>query len=292
MRITNGMMQRQALTGLQRNLTGLNRIQQQLSSGKRVSKGSDDPVGVTTILQSNSQLRALTQYQRNLDAARARQGVEEQTLQELTQVLERARELGVSQGTGTADTQTRLTTQAEVDRLLDFVVGLGNTQFQGRYIFGGDYADQQPFTGTATNPAAPPQGEIQVEVGPGQRVGMNHSGQEVFVDTGVFTALEDLSAALGADDPDAIRGALTDLDDAFNGVQEIIGDLGARQSTLDIASNNLQALEINLETFRSSVEDTDMEAAVTELVNRQTTFQAAMLANARIMDQSLTDYLR
>lgn len=285
------MIQRQALQGLQRNMADIARLQEQISSGERITRASDDPVGAGGVLQADSSLSAITQYQRNLDAARARQTLEEQTLSEITLVLERARELGIAQGSDNANGDTRAVAQAEVDRLLEFTVGLGNTTFQGRYLFGGQYADRQPFPTTTPDPAAPPTGELQVEIGPGQRVGTNHSGQEVFVDTGVFAALEELSAALGANDPDAIRTALTSIDDAFDGVQELTGDIGARLNSLDVASQNLDALEVNLKSLRSSIADTDFEQAVTDLVNRQNTFQAALAANARILGQSLADYL-
>jgi flagellar hook-associated protein 3 FlgL len=274
-------------------MSGLADLQRQLSSGTRISKPSDDPVGVGTVLQSSGQLRAITQYKRNLEGVRSRQSLEEDTLGQLTLVLERARELAVGQGSSNATTETRLVAQAEVDRLLEFAISLGNTQYQGTYLFGGEYADQIPFNGSTTpNPLAPPQGEMEVEIGPDQRMGMNHSGQEVFVDTGVFQALEDFTAALGADDPVAIGVALNDLVAAHGEVQQLIGDIGGRQNTLDMASQNLEALEINLESLRSSIQDTDMERAVSELVSRQNTFQAALAANAQILGQSLTDYLR
>lgn len=292
MRITNGMIQRQALSGLQNNMSGMSRIQEQIASGTRISRPSDDPVGLGTVLEANSSLSALTQYKRNLEAARSRQTLEEQTLGEITQVLERVRELGVGQGSDTSSAQTRLVAQAEVDQLLEFTRGLGNTTYQGSYLFGGQYADRQPFATTTPDPTAPPSGELEVEVGPGQRIGTNHSGQEVFVDSGVFSAMEELSAALGADDADAIRTALTSVDAAFDQIQSLTGDIGARLNSLEVASQNLDALEVNLKSLRSSVQDTDFEQAVTELVNRQSTFQAALAANAQILGQSLADYLR
>ena len=285
------MIQREALTGLQKNMAGLAELQRQLSSGRRITKPSDDPVGIGTSLEASSSLRALTQYQRNLESARTRQSLEEQNLNELSDILTRAKELGVQEGTATASVETRAAAKAEVDRLLDFALSVSNSQFGGRYFYGGEYSDQQPFPTTTPNPLAPPSGELQVEVGPGQVVGTNHSGQAVFVDTGLFTALEELSTALGANDGAAVRDSLTAIDTAFGGVQELIGDLGARQNTLEITSQNLDALEVNLESLRSSIQDTDFERAVTELVGRQSTFQAALAANAQILGQSLTDYL-
>lgn len=291
MRISNGMIQARALSGLQTNMSGMARLQEQIASGRRINRPSDDPVGVGSVLQTNSSLSALTQYQRNLEAARSRQTLEEQTLGELTNVLERAKELGVAQGTATSNAQTRRVARAEVDRLIEFTQGLGNTTFQGRFLFGGQYADRMPFASTTPDPLAPPSGALRVEVGPGQVVDTNRSGQEIFVDTGVFTAMEELSTALGNDDAEAIRDALTSLDAAFAGVQELVGDVGARLNSLDVAAQNLDALEVNLESLRSSIQDTDFEEAVTELVNRQTTFQAALAANAQILGQSLADYL-
>jgi flagellin-like hook-associated protein FlgL len=104
--------------------------------------------------------------------------------------------------------------------------------------------------------------------------------------------LEALSLALGADSAPDIQASISDLDAAFDAVQMVTADLGGRMNRVDHALENLDSLEVELLTQRSDLQDTDMEEAITKLVNRQVTYQSAMLANSRILNLTLTDYLR
>lgn len=292
MRITNSVLAHEALTTYQSQMRDLNDARQRASTGIRVSRPSDDPVAVAGIMQSSSGLRALEQYQRNLGSAQSRLDLEDSTLAQLTDALGRAKELGVAQASDTSSSATRLTTKAEVDQLVDFAKDLANTQLAGSYIFGGQYADTAPYGGGSLDPTKPPVGTPRVEVGTGRFVDTNHTATEIFLDTDAVASLQALSDALGADDTDAIKAALTRVDSAFGEVQQVVGDLGARQSQLEVAMSNLESLEINLQTFRSGLEDADLAEAVTELVNRQSTLEAAMLSTSKIMNITLTNYLR
>ena len=298
MRITNHIIQRDALTSLQQGYRRVAEAQQQVSTGMRISRASDDPVAAAGAMQSGSALRALEQFHRNIGQAKTRVGAEEGVLNQLGDVLTRAKELAISQAGDTADASTRAAVRAEVDQLLEFVVGLGNTRLGEAYLFGGDQASAAPFQRPPPGDpapvfaAAPPNGTHQTEVAAGQFLKANHNGSEVFLDTGALKALYDLSEALGSGTATDIGAALNQVSSAFGEVQNLLGDIGARSNQLEITSTNLDALEINLRTFKSDLEEVDIEAAVTELVSRQTAFQAAMLATSRVMGMTLTDYLR
>ena len=210
----------------------------------------------------------------------------------VTQLLERAKELGISQAGTNGSAATRLTTKAEVDQLIATAVQLGNQQHEGEYLFGGVQSTTAPFqSGTPPFSAAPPTGSRQREISQAQFVSTNHNGTEVFLDTNVLAALNSLSAALGANDLTAIQTSLAGLDTAHDAVQTLIGDVGARSSQLEVTSNNLIALDTQLRTFKGALEGADMEKAVTELISRQNTYQAAMLATSRVMSLNLADYL-
>ena len=79
---------------------------------------------------------------------------------------------------------------------------------------------------------------------------------------------------------------MTGLDSAFDAVQSITGETGARMNHMDVASSNLDSLSVNLKTFRSGLQDADLAASVTDLVNRQTSLQA------KILNLTMADYLR
>lgn len=293
MRITNNMVSRASLAGLQRALRGVNDAQNRATTGLQVERSSDDPSASSSIMASGSTLRAIDQYKRNINSARARLDREESIMGSVSTMLERAKELGVSQGTGTADAQTRLTAKAEVDQLLQAVVQLGNTSHEGEFLFGGDQSNVAPFNGTtAPYSAAPPTGTRYAEISSALSIRTNHNGTDAFLNSGVLASLEQLSLALGANDQTAIQTSLTSLDSAHANVQVLIGETGAASQQLDVATSNLDALDTSLRTFKSTLQDADIEKAVTELVGRQTAYQSAMLATSRVMSLNLADYLR
>lgn len=297
MRITNNIMQREQLARVQAGLRQLDEAQRRVSSGMRLGRASDDPVAASGAMQARGSLRALEQYRRNVDAATSRAGAEEGVLDRLTETLVRAKELALSQGTDTASDVTRASTRAEVDQLLRFAVGLANTRFGDGYLFGGHRPQTRPYdvadAGTHLDfTTTSPDGELSVEVSAGQTLAVGHDGVAVFEETGALAALRDLGRALGAGDPAAVRVAADALDSALDGVQGLVGDVGARVNALQVTGASLDALETNLATFRSDLEEVDLEKAVTELVSRQAAFQAAMLATSRVLGMNLTEYLR
>ena len=292
MRITNGIIQRSTLANLQLSMRRLLDAQDQATTGKRIRTASDDPIGASKVMQAAGSLRALDQYQRNIASATARLNAEEGTLDQLTTLLERAKELGITQAVATASPTTRATAKAEVDQLLASAMQLGNRQHEGEFLFGGDQSNTAPFQST-TPPfsSTPPTGARRTEISAAQFLTTNHNGTKVFLDTNVLGALHQLSTALGTGDVTGIQTSLTALDSAHDALQNLIGDVGARASQLEVTSNNLVALDTQLRTFKSVVEDVDMEKAVTDLVSRQNAYQAAMLATSRVMGLSLADYL-
>jgi flagellar hook-associated protein 3 FlgL len=240
----------------------------------------------------SSSLRALEQYRENLSQAQSRLSLEDKVLDQISNALTRAKELAVSQGGATASADTRAAVKEEVDELREFIIGLGNTQFTDSYLFGGAYADSRPFTTSGIDPTRPPEGDFQIEGGPGEFYSVAHSGQELLVDTRVLDALEELSTGLGDNDPEAIQASIFTIDSAFDGIQDLVADLGGRINRIDRAQEKLDTLELELRTQKSDLQETDMEETITKLVNRQVTYQSAMLANSRILNMTLTDYLR
>jgi flagellar hook-associated protein 3 FlgL len=272
----------------------MSEAQNRVTTGLRVSRASDDPAATVGIMAADRKLHALDQYRKNIDTAQSRLGSEEQVLDQVTDLLDRARELGVNQGgSGTATATTRLQIKAEVDKLLDQMVTLGNTRFGNGFLFGGDYADQAPFSPTGTTSVtAPPTGVHVVEINDGQSVAVNHDGLQVFVSSGAFQALQDLSTGLGNNSDTEISNALGAIDTSFGDIQDILAETGARRNQLDMAASNIDALDVNLRSFRSTLSDAELEESISQLVARQTAYQAALMSTSRIISQSLTDYLR
>jgi flagellar hook-associated protein 3 FlgL len=301
MRITNNMIMQSQFDAMQTNINALNRASQVATTGKRILQASDDPNASTQVMASNTTLRALDQYKTNVQRAASRVDTEDGVLSQIGDLITRAKEIGLQQGGDTASAATRQTANAELQQIFGQIVSLGNTKFGDEYLFGGDQATTAPFTSsgsgagltyTATNST----GTRTTQIGAGQSMEVAHDGKELLVDTGILDAVKKLSAALDQSSPTygtvGISDALSSLDSSFDSLQTLVGDVGARAKALDSASENITAYKTNVTTFKSDLEEVDIETAVTELTQRQTAYQAAMLSTSKVMSLTLTDYLR
>ena len=293
MRITNLVLQQSTQAHLQDTYRALAVTQGQISSGHRISVASDDPTAAGSVLRLRSARVATDQYQRNIETGTGRLSAEEHVLGQLTDTLDRARELAVGQGSDTSSAATRLTAKTEVDNLLQTSLDLGNTTYLDGYLFGGTAAQTAPFDlATVPYSSAPPSGTQKVEIAAGQFGLTNHDGTQVFLNTGMLKALQDLSTALGANDTVGIRTAEQSLRSSGDKVQALLGDVGARSAQMESARNTLGAVALDLDSHLSTLEDTDMTQATVDLMRRQTTLQAALLTTQKVLGISLADYLK
>ena len=303
MRISNSMILRQSQGRLQSGLQGIDKLREDISSGVRIRRISDDPTAGSEVVRVGSSLRAIERFRQNSQQGTTRSTAEENALDNLTNTLARATELAVGQASATGSAQTRLIAKAEVDQLISIAVDLGNTRVGDEYLFGGTRAGEQPFAlpGTPTTPfsrlvdasSAPvdPSGWTPIEVGDGKFVTPNHNGTEVFLTTDALESLRALSQALGSNNVGGITTALGRINSATSNVQTLIGTQGARANELDIARTNLNALQETLKSFRSDLRDTEVDQALAELVGKQTLYQAAMGATSKILSLSLANYI-
>jgi flagellar hook-associated protein 3 FlgL len=136
-----------------------------------------------------------------------------------------------------------------------------------------------------------------VEIGPGQVVQPVHHGNRVFVDSGALGALRDLvlatrGAGTSGNPAADVRGTIGSLDRAFDDVQGLVGETGARANALQMTTANLDAFETGMKARKSELQEADFEQAVTDLASKQAAYQAAMLATSKVLGMSLADYLR
>lgn len=290
MRITHGMMQENLLRNVQKNMRHLADAQEAISSGKRMQIASDDPVSASQSLRSSHGLRAIAQHRRNSNSARVRLTSEEAVLDQVTDVLARARELAVVMGSDTAESSGREAAAAEVGQLLEQVLQLGNTVVDDEYIFAGHQSDTPPFEADGTYVGD--LGHRETEIGTGYRVTMGHNGAEMFVDSQTVAGLQELEAALNANDREGVQASLATLTNAFANSQSLLAEAGARLRQIDVALENLDALDTNLTTRKAIAEEVEFEEATLELASAQTALQAALAATARAIRINVTEYLR
>lgn len=302
MRVTTAEVVHASQRRLQSTMVGIERLREDIASGIKVRRMSDDPAAAGDVVRVGSTLRALSQHKRNVDLGVAKAQAEESVLDTLGTHLTRAYEIGLAQGSDPSNQSTRRLAKAEVDQLIASAVALGNTRFGDDYLFGGNRSGEAPLRvpsaptqgfSNLTKDGLPvnPSGASTIEIGPGRYVSPSHNGTEVFLDTDALESLRALSTALGDNNRDAIEQAGARVQAAFSSLQERVTESGARLATLQDTAIALGGTELQLVSYRSGLRDTDVETAMTELIGKQTIYQAAMSATSRILGLSLANYL-
>lgn len=150
MRVTNNMLIADMLWNSNKNLNGLSKYQNQLSTGVRISRPSDDPVGITRILKYKTDIRAAEQYSDNVTTSLGWLEVSESALDDTKEILQRIRELTVQAANGTNTPEDTQKIQIEVEQLREEIISLGNSTMAGRFLFSGLETDQELFNEDGT----------------------------------------------------------------------------------------------------------------------------------------------
>jgi flagellar hook-associated protein 3 FlgL len=290
-RITSSGLVLNFLRDLQQGLTRLSRLQQQLTSAKRIQKPSDDPTNLPPVLAMHDALRAAEQYGRNAQDTATLLASAQEALMNATQVLQRIRELAVQASNDTLSASDRQAIRAEVSTLLDELVSLGNAQVAGRYLFSGTLTSSPPFTRSGDVVTyGGNSGALLREVDRGTVLSASVPGDVPFGPA--FAATANLLSALDANAPSAVRAVLGDLDVALDALLRVQADLGARASRVELLRQRWSEFEVRLRELLSLREDADMGQVVMELQLQENVYRAALAAGARLLQPSLVDFLR
>lgn len=188
--------------------------QQQLASGRRVLRPSDDPAGATRILTLRESVATLQQYNENINLATNRLQIEESALISAGDLLQRARELAIQANNATQTNETRAGAAVEIQGILDGLLGAANTRdSNNEYIFAGFRTSAPPFVATGnTFNYVGDQGVRDVQIGASRQVAVGDSGERVFFDiangNGLFaTSANNANNGSGVIDP----GSVTDI---------------------------------------------------------------------------------
>ena len=299
------VISQQFLANLQSLQQRIADTQAQVSSGSRINKPSDDPGGVSDILQLESDVGRLTQVTTNLTAVKGQVDTSESTLQSATLVLQQVLTTAAQGAGSTVSASTRAGLAQQVALNLGQLVALSQTQFAGRYIFGGDNDGQASYQ---VNPASPT-GVTRLVVTTGTRQIQDASGvtfadaktaQDIFdhrnpddtvASDNVFAAVNSLAVALAANDQTGINNAIDALNTSSNYLGTQLAFYGHVQDRVASATDLAQKFQLQYKTALSNQKDTDMATAAVDLTKEQTALQAAIQAQAALPRTSLFSFL-
>ncbi len=253
----------------------LSTAMERLSTGKRINSAKDDAAGLAIATSMTSQIRGMNQAVRNANDGISLAQTAEGAMGEVTNMLQRVRELAVQSSSGTYGTEDRDNLQSEVDELtaqIDQIIT--NTKFNGVMLF-----DASAATVTIQSGA---DGADKVDLAMADLTSLAASG-------GVAGSYD-----VSGTDGTAANTALTTIDADIKAISSARAKLGAGQSRLESVVNNLTSNSTNLSDARSRIEDADFSAETQALAKAQILSQAstAMLAQANQSQQGVLKLLQ
>jgi len=297
-RITTNGLSNSVLDANQKTLARLANYQLQLATNKKLNQVSDDPVAAKQSLRYRAEGMQVQKHLDNIDKATSFMSATDQSIGEMTQLLDEAKSLAVQGANGSQDATSRKTLAGSVDSLLSRMVDLANTVHDGRFLFGGTATVQTapPFARNATDTGVDYTGNLDtfsVKIGPTSDVQVNTDGFSLLKgQQDVFQVLYKLRDSLNQNDPATVNDLVTDVDAAFQQVNGIEGSMGGRIQRLDLARSQLENTKVYLGDLVSQAEDADMPEVITKMNMTQTALQAGLQSGAKVMQTTLLDFLK
>ncbi|MDY8044726.1 flagellar hook-associated protein FlgL [Paenibacillus polymyxa] len=298
-RVTSGMTNMQLLSNLNRNNNNMGKMENQISTGRKLNKPSDDPVGVTYALRYRAELASNEQYKTNSDAAVSWLDFTDTTMQQASDVMKRLKELTVQASSETLPQSGLDSIKLEVDQLKEQMMNIGNSQLRGKYVFNGQNYDQMPYqlsaTVTSYNQINPDQAAVSYAVGDQDAFRVNTSGSDFFGKStdpdNVFKVMDAISSALSSGNSTAISSQLSSIESRFTKMQTSLSEVGARTNRVELIQSRLEERNLNLTTLQAKTEDADVASLMIQATSAQTIYEAALKSSAKIMQPSLMDFM-
>lgn len=301
-RITSQMTSNLMLTNMNKNLSNIYSTYEQITSGKKITSVGQNPIDGTKIMKYNKQLDQLDDWSKNIQSARDELSQSYDTLGLIQENLQRINELAISAANSYNSEESMKAIRDEVEQRTRTIQQLANTKYQDKYIFSGSNTDTMPYSLdedlNVTYSGTPQEGnwERNVEISEGVTMPLNVNGQAIFGDEngGIFATLKQLNDALADPDMDiqAISDCITPIQNGIKDITSAQAVMTSRVQRLDATSSINENVSLGLTEMKSSIEDTDLAEAATQLMMYQTALQASLQAGATIMQQAtLLNYI-
>jgi flagellar hook-associated protein 3 FlgL len=308
---------------LNRSRLRLNDLQKQNATMKRVNAPSDDPVGNSKLMTIRNETLDNEQFERNSNLAKTFLNYTDSSLEEVTNLLVRAKELALGQSSSAANgPESRVMVAEEIKNIQQEINAIANRRLGDRYIFSGYRTSTQPFD--ADGKYAGDDGKIMVEVQKDVFVGMNVPGHEIFhglpkpvrspagvegdgqpgqpelamrqagdrATDDIFRTLDGLRVGLMTNDVDLIRSTLEPLDKIRDRVITTRAQVGARMSGIESALSNMGKKNVFNAELQSNIEDSDIIQVVSDMAREETVLRASLQASNKMVQPTLLDFLR
>ena len=281
----------------QKTLARLATYQEQLSTGKKLNRISDDVVAARQSLRYRADENASGKYLDNIDKSLAYMGATDTALSEITGLFDQVKSIAVQGANGSQDAASRYALSQSVDSFLTRLVDVANTVHDGRFVFGGTATTAaKPFSLSADGTRVDYSGNLdafEVEVGPNASVAVNQDGYGLFKEqVDVFDSLIQLRDALKNNDAGKVAQLIDTVDTSQRHANNLQGAMGGRVQRLELSRTQLEAGQIYQKDLISQAEDVDFTDTIAKLQLTQVALEAGLQSAARTITPSLLDFLR
>ena len=292
------------MSTVQSNLT---QTQAQLAQGKQIINASDAPNQAATIQRMKSILSRQESYQSSLNTVKARLQGEDSTLQSVSELLIRAKEVAVQGANDTLNMGDRKALANEMQSLRDQMLSLANTRdSNGNFLFAGSRVKQPAFAETANGSPVymGDQTRMNVRVGDQQNIPINRTGTDAFVPVarmdkdgttvgvGFFQVMDNLIAGLNTANGSDIRRGAGELDNLQQGLSLAHAQVGTNLNMVDQQTSIIEDTTLNLKSTLSSIEDLDYASAITKMNQQMLSLEAAQASFAKVSQLNLFNYIK
>lgn len=292
------MLSNNMLRHISNSYESMAKTQEQLTTGKKISRPSDDPVVAMKGMTYRTNLTEVEQYKRNLSEAYNWMENSDAALDKATSVMQRIRELTVQASNGTYEESQKGMIGKEIEQLKEHLVSIANTQVAGKYIFNGNDTTKKPVDLSKTPSVSGNENTVNLALSQGIEVAVNINPKNVFThragqpESGLFGDINELKKALESTSGEDISGFLDKLDLHINNLVAERAELGARYNRVELIDARVGEQEVIANRILSDNEDADIERVITDLKMQESLHRAALGVGSRIMQPTLMDFLR
>lgn len=297
MRITNRMIADSNLRGMNTNLAGIAKLNEQISSGRAVTRPSDNPSGTSTAMRTRQELTANTQYAANISDASTTLAAADTALGTMGDMLLRVRNLTTAAASTASQTPGAYQAMAaEVTSIRDGMIALANRTVNGRPVFGGVTSGDQAYSSAGAF-VGRADADVTTRISDAETIAVGVAGPTAFGDTAagqedVFSVLSRIATMMTTTPTGDLTGALGDLDVAqqrMSAARSVVGmQVNRLESVKSVNADQALALTGQL----SEVEDIEPAKAYLELNVMRNGYQAALTATSQSIQTSLVDFIR
>src|SRR5882724_11621069 len=269
---------------------------EQLATGRRVNKPSDDPAAAAQVVTNHDLSSQIDSFQSSASSINGQQQTADSTLSSVVTALQRAITLGVQgANSGTLSDTDRADIASELSSIQTELVNLANTAYQGRYIFSGTEQGTAPYVADTTSPSGVRYdgngGVNTVTIGNGYQLQVNLPGSQLFSSPGgdMFQSVQNLINAVNTN---------TGIDTAVAGVRQAFDFVTGQRVFYGNGLNQIQSQQIFLNTQKTQLSSqendiagADIAAAASQVVNSENARTATLAAIGRVSQNSLFDFL-